>query len=266
MIGLLRAPFVPAWRHRRLLWRALAGELRQKYAGSLLGMGWIVAAPLLLMALYAVVYLYVFRVQPPGMSGPDYVLFIFSGLIPFLGFTEALAGGTASLAANRAVLLNTVFPAELIPLRAVLAAQLQTAIGLALVTAAALAMGHASPALLFLPVAWALLVLFVAGLAWLTSLAQLVVRDVQQALTYLTMALLIASPIGYSPDMAPPALRLLVWANPLSYFVVGFHEAAVFGRLPALPVIVAMFTLGLGSAALGYWAFGRAKRAVLDHA
>lgn len=266
MMRFLVAPFAPAWRHRRLLARTLAGEVRQKYAGSLLGLAWLVVAPLTLMALYAVVYLYVFQIRPPGMSGPDYLLFIFSGLIPFLGFTEALAGGTASLAANRAVLLNTVFPAELIPLRAVLAAQLQTAVGLALVALAAVALGRGGAALLFLPVIWALLVMFAAGLVMLTSLAQLVARDVQQALTYVTLALMIASPIGYTPDMAPGPVQLMVWANPLSYFVIACHEAAVFGRLPSPAVLSAMIVLGPGSAALGFWVFARAKRAILDHA
>lgn len=266
MSGFLHAPFLPIWRHRRLLRRALVSELRQKYAGTLLGIAWLVIAPLALMTLYAVVYLFIFRIRPPGMSGPDYLLFIFSGLIPFLGFNEALASGSASLSAHRAVLLNTVFPAELIPLRAVLAAQLQTAVGLALLAAAALALGHASVALLFLPVVWGLLVLFAAGLAWVASLAQLVVRDLQQALTYLTMALLIVSPIGYTPDMAPGALRLLVWMNPLSYFVIGFHEATVYGRLPSAPVLAVMAALGLASVAAGYWVFARAKRAILDHA
>lgn len=266
MIRALGAPFVPAWRHRRLLGRTLAGEARQKYAGTLLGLGWLVVAPLALMALYAVVYLYIFQIRPPGMSAPDYLLFIFSGLIPFLGFTEALAGGSASLSANRAVLLNTVFPAELIPLRAVLVAQLQTAVGLALIAVAALALGRGGAALLFLPVVWALLVLFTAGLVWLTSLAQLVIPDVRQALTYIAIALLIASPIAYTPDMAPAGVRWLVWVNPLSYFVIGFHEAAVYGRLPSPGVLGAMIGLGLGSVASGYWVFTRAKRAILDHA
>lgn len=266
MIRFLGAPFVPAWRHRRLLGRTLAGEARQKFAGTLLGLAWLVVAPLALMGLYAVVYLHVFNIRPPGMNGPDYLLFIFSGLIPFLGFTEALASGSASLAAHRAVLLNTVFPAELIPLRAVLVAQLQTAVGLALVAAASLALGRGSAALLFLPVAWALLVLFVAGLVWLTSLAQLVVPDVRQALTYVAIALLIVSPIAYTPEMAPGRVQLLVWANPLSYFVIGFQEAAVYGRLPSPGVLAAMTALGLGSVCFGYWAFARAKLAILDHA
>jgi lipopolysaccharide transport system permease protein len=251
MMRALVAPFLAPWRHRRLLQRSLRGELRQKYAGSVLGAAWLVAAPVVLMTLYAVVYLYIFRVRPPGMSGTDYLLYLFAGLIPCLGFTESLNAGTASLSANRAVLLNTVFPAELIPLRAVLAAQLQPLVGLALVAVAALALGRASPALLFLPVAWALLAMFTAGLAWLTSLGQLVARDVQQTLAYVSIALLIVSPIGYTPEMAPGAARLLVWLNPLSYFVIGFHDAALYGRLPARGVVAVLALLVFGSLAFG---------------
>ena len=42
------------------------------------------------------------------------------------------------------------------------------------------------------------------GVVWGFSIANLVVKDVQQMIGYIVMVLLIVSPIAYTPDMVPP--------------------------------------------------------------
>src|SRR5436309_15415615 len=65
--------------HYRLLLRVTRNELRARYAGSLLGFGWVFLAPLLVLAIYAAVYLVILRIQrPPELASSfDYPLFIF---------------------------------------------------------------------------------------------------------------------------------------------------------------------------------------------
>jgi ABC-type polysaccharide/polyol phosphate export permease len=88
---------------------------------------------------------------------------------------------------------------------------------------------------------------------------------VQQALVLVSMALLIASPIAYTPEMAPGALKVLVYLNPLSYFVLPVQELCVAARLPSFAVVAAAAVLAAGSCCLGFALFGRAKRFVLDN-
>ena len=100
-----------------------------------------------------------------------------------------------------------------------LAAQGTAGVGFALAIAGGFYLGRGSWVLLLVPLFWILQILFVTGLAWVLSLASLVLRDVQQLLAFVMVALLIASPIAYTPEMAPGLLKLLVYVNPLSYFV-----------------------------------------------
>lgn len=265
MASFLTDPFVAILQHREILSRTTITEARRKYAGSLIGASWMVASPLILMALYALIYLAVFRVQPPTMSQTDYVLYIFCGLIPFLGFMEALNTGASSLSLNKAVLLNTVFPAELVPVRAVLIAQGSTAIGLLLLLALALTLGKWSASLLLVPLVWLFLVLFVTGIVWILSLASLVLRDIQQILAFLSIVLLIVSPIAYTLDMAPGPMKMVIYGNPLSYYLMAIQEAVVLGRTPAMGILSAVVLLGLSSFGIGYWVFRRAKRVFLDY-
>ena len=224
-----------------------------------MGTFWMVMSPIILMSLYALIYLVIFRIRPTAMSETDYVLYIFCGLMPFLGFMEALNAGSSSLSLNKAVLLNTVFPSELVPVRAVLAAQGPTAVGLVVIVALALALGKHSAALLLVPVIWLFLILFVTGVVWVLSLASLVLRDIQQVLVFLSIVLLIVSPIAYTVDMAPGPMKVVVYANPLSYFLIALHETVVFGRVPPVEIMGAVVLLGLIPFGGGYWVFQKAK-------
>jgi lipopolysaccharide transport system permease protein len=231
-----------------------------------MGLFWLGLSPMLLMAFYSFVYLVVFRVRPVAMSENEYVLYILAGLIPFLGLSEALAFGATSLSLNKAILLNTVFPSELVPVRAVLVSQATTAVGLALTVLVALFMGKLSWTILLVPLVWLLQVMFVAGIVWVLSLASLVFRDIQQSLTFVTMALMIITPIAYTVDMVPSAVRAVVYVNPLSYFVFAFHDLIVFGRAPRIVMVGIMLALALLSYGLGFYIFQRAKTVFFDYA
>src|SRR3546814_11700421 len=125
------------------------------------------------------------------MEAGVYVLYIFSGLIPLINFSQGLTQGAASLAADRGVLLSTVFPPELVPMREVLSSLVTTSNAVALVMIGGLFMGKASWAWLLVPVVLVLLMMFIAGLTWLLLLANLVLKDIQQFLSYVTIVLLI---------------------------------------------------------------------------
>jgi lipopolysaccharide transport system permease protein len=231
-----------------------------------MGLFWLGLSPMLLMAFYSFVYLVVFRVRPAAMSEYEYVLYMLAGLIPFLGLSEALAFGAASLSFNKAILLNTVFPSELVPVRAVLVSQATTAVGLALTVFVALFMGKLSWTMLLVPVVWLLQVMFVTGIVWVLALASLVVRDIQQSLTFVTMVLMVVTPIAYTVDMVPRAVRAVVYVNPLSYFVFGFHDLIVFGRVPSIVTVGIMVALALLSYGVGFCIFQRAKKVFFDYA
>lgn len=260
------APFRTVYRFREVMLQTTLNEFRFKYAGSALGVAWYVLAPVLLMCLYAAIYLVVFKVRPASMSSTEYVLYVFAGLIPFLGFTESLTAGSGSLSLNKAVLLNTVFPAELAPLRAVCVSQGAAGVGLALTTVLAVALGKFSLPILLIPAVWLVLTLFVSGIVWILALASLVMRDVQQVLTFVSMALLIASPIGYTPDMVPAPIAPAIYLNPLSHYVSAFQDIIVFQRVPPVWLLLSISALGVFSFAGGFWVFQRAKRVFFDYA
>jgi lipopolysaccharide transport system permease protein len=259
-------PFGMILTYRTPLWRTTLNEVRQRYAGSAMGLFWVALAPGLLLALYACVFIYIYKTIPDGMDTTTYLVRLFAGLLPFLAFSDGLMNGSGSVLSNRAVLLNTVYPAELVPLRAVLSSHAVAALGLVLVAGLALATGHPLRGLLLLPVVFVLQIMFVCGVAWPLSLANLVLRDVQQILTFLCTALMIVSPIAYAPDSAPGPLKLLVYLNPVSYFVLTCQSLVAAGTLPPAKVVLVMAALSVGAFLIGFRLFQRGKLAFWDYA
>jgi lipopolysaccharide transport system permease protein len=254
------------WTRRVLLFNSVVVLLRQRFAGSTLGLAWIVLGPAILLMLYAVVYLVIFQVRPVGMDRQTYVIYIFSGLVPLLAFSQGLLQGTISLSGSRELLLNTVFPPELVPLRETAIATVSLAVGLAITAAIALFLGKVAWTWLLVPVFIALMLMLLSGVCWVLALVNLIFKDIQQVLTYVTIMLLVASPIAYTPGMLPPQLRVLIYINPLAYFVVAFQSLIVLGVLPPWPIVVGSFCFACGSFILGAWVFTRAKVVFFDYA
>lgn len=251
--------------HWRLLWRVTRNDLAARFAGSVLGLAWVVVSPLAILAIYSVVYLFIFRLQVPGLGRTAHVLYIFAGLVPFLATGEALSTGVSSIVASRSVLASTVFPVDLVPAKAVLMSQGTLLVGLGAIVAAAAAAGTLSWTVLLTPLVVLLHALALLGLNWMISLLHVLFRDMQNLLALLLMVLLVATPIGYTPEMVPPGLRVLIVANPFAHLVLAYQKLLVLGELPSAGHWAALVGSSLGLFLGGGWFFARAKRVVLDY-
>jgi lipopolysaccharide transport system permease protein len=253
------------YRHRVL--EGVIHDIRQRYLGSALGCLWVFLFPLLQLGIYAGLYIFIFKVRVPELTEMGYVVLVFSGLVPLMAFNEALTAATSSLSSNKNLLLNTVFPAELIPLRAALSAHVTSLVGLIITLLVGYALGRTSwQAILLVPVFWVLLLMFAIGIGWVFSLFSLVARDIQHGLGLVTMLLFVLSPFAYTPEMVPAALKPLIYLNPLSYFVLTFQQLICFGTWPDLIAAGGAVVLGAGCFFAGFTVFQRAKYVFFDYA
>lgn len=240
--GALVANLRRSW---RILWALTLVECRRKYAGSILGLLWYPLYSMLLLGSYSFVYLVVFRVKYREFSTYAFVLFIFSGLIPYLGFSEAVSTGLGSVKANLALLRNSVFPIELVPVKHVLAAIVGLLSSLSLLGLMILPTTHRGWHLLYLPVPLLSLLLFTVAVVWVLSAVAVVVPDIVQVVNVALLLFMFVSPIGYSIDMIPPVARPLVFLNPLTYLIEGFRFALIGVRVTPLWIDAAFLAASL---------------------
>ena len=249
--------------HKRQLLATTTHELKAKYAATILGFVWPVIFPFLFLSAYALVFLFVFKAKPEGLSSAEYLLVVFTGLVPFLGFSEAFSLGTTSVLENKALVKNTIFPIELVPVKAVFLGLVTMFVGLLFVLIYLAARGLLGLSVLWLPAVVIAHVLFSIGLAWFVGAVAVVVRDLAQMVSVVILLLMLLSPIAYLPSMVPPQLELLFGVNPL-YYIISAYRMALLGT-PMPPVDQMIFVLMcLGMLLVGAWVFSRLKEVFGD--
>lgn len=216
--------------HARLLVAMTRVEVMKKYAGSVLGTTWLFLQPALLLAVYLFVYMVVFKLRFPGFSRLDYVLFVFAGLVPYIGSIEAITASVLSVKANMHLVKNVMLPVELVPVRTVLVALAGEVVALGLVLLLSAATGSLGPAVLLLPLVVALQAVALLGIAWIVAGLGVALPDISYFINLFLFLLMFISPIAFKPDMVPPSLRIVVYANPVYYMLEVFRDCLLAGR------------------------------------
>lgn len=258
-------PFIILWRHRKLLARTTVSDLKMRFAGSVLGVGWLILQPLLLLAAYSAVYLVIFNIRFSGLTNIEYVAFMFCGLVPFLGFAESLSAGIDSLTSQTALIKNSLFPIEMVPVKAVLAAQAKQMVGIVGIFLGVAVVGDWHWTSLFVIPLWGLQVVFMIGLAWLLAPINTYVRDLHSLAGLATSFLMIISPIAYAPEMVPEGLKGALLCNPLYYMIVPWQEAVVRGLFPRVELWGVFAVMSFAVFFGGFLFFTRLRSVVVDH-
>jgi lipopolysaccharide transport system permease protein len=266
MDSMLQNPISSLYKHRKTLWATSRFDFKARYAGSALGIWWALITPILFLGTYTIIYSVIFKLRPGQMSQPEYILYIFAGLIPFLNFAEALSFGSMSVSANKDLLKNTVFPAELIPVRAILVTLPSFAFSLCILVAASFIIkGYLPIKLLLLPLVVMVQMCLILGLAWLLSPAHLALKDIQYLLQFIIMMLMVASPIAYTADMVPAAFRTLIFLNPLAPLIQAYQYLFVVDTAPALWPLITWGSISILGFVLAFNVFGRIKSLVISN-
>src|SRR5262249_2672251 len=200
--------------------------------------------PALLLSVYLFVYMVVFKIRFPGFSRFDYVLYVFCGLVPYLGFMEALTTGALSIKQNIHLVKNVMLPIELLPIRSVVVGMASQFVSIGLVLLLIAASGSLSWRIVWLPAVVVLEVLWLAGLTWILASVTVALPDVMYFVNLFVFLLMFLSPIGFKPDMVPAEFRFVLYANPIFYMTEMFRASMLQGASASRPVpliYVAMF-------------------------
>ena len=254
------------FRHRRLIWNLTLLDFRLRYAGSRLGLVWLLLAPLLMLGAYLLLFGGILRVRPDQSStGVEYGLLIACGLLPWIGFSEGVTRGTASVLAQRNLIKSQVYPMELFPVSAVCAGLIGQLCGTLLLLVLLALRGMLGPNLAILPFLLILQALFTVGLVWFLSCVNIIYRDTSQVVVLLMVLLMFVSPIAYTQEMAPAGLKLVVELNPISYLIEGYRNALLYNQFPNVRGLVIFGGLALLVLLAGYRYFMHLRRVLPDY-
>jgi lipopolysaccharide transport system permease protein len=253
--------YADVFRYRELFGSLFRRDLRAKYKGSVLGLAWTLALPVLLMLVYLVVFSVLWKAQPTE-AVDDYWLFLLCGLPPWVFFASSLQSSARSLLENANLIRKVRFPRQLVPL-SVVATQV-VAFGVMLAVALVLSLvvldDTRGTAWLSIPTA-AVIVLFVGGLSLTVASVNAIFRDVEFIVTALLLPWFFLTPILYRISDLPgieshPWLAdVLQWGNPMTPVVEAFRAPLFAGEAPSVAVAVYLLTETVVALVLGALVF-----------
>jgi lipopolysaccharide transport system permease protein len=232
---MLRSPFdvlANLYRYRHILMQMVVREIKGRFAGSMGGLFWHFAHPLLLLVVYIFVFIYIFkmRVGTSGESGASAV-FLMSGLFPWIIFSEGLARGANSFIENATLIQKSSFPTEILTAKAVIAPVLSHGIALVLITAYKVIFHGFLGPLFLVPVVLLLQIFFTLGVSMLCAALAVFFRDIIQLTHVMISFWIFLTPILYPVDMLPAWAKKAMYSNPLYPFISLYHSLLMDGGL-----------------------------------
>lgn len=253
-------------KYKSILWNDMRIEFSKKYAGSMFGMLWVVLFPTILLGIYIFVYVGVFTMTyttyennvPIKSSTMDYVLWVFCGIIPFLGFSEAMTAGCHSIKQNIHLVKNVIFPIELIPVRVVFVSIFTEIISLGILLVLVALFGKLSFHILWFPIILFLQCLFLIGMVWILSVMAVFLQDVTHFVTLATFMLFFMAPIcfGLDHEMVQGWKEAVLFLNPLTYIVEMFRHSLFYPGLQTPPTLNPLLCAGYVAMCAGVFAGG----------
>jgi len=258
------------WRFRELIYFLTWRDVKVRYKQTFLGAAWAILEPLFTMVVFTFFFGKVAKVPTNGIPYP---IFSYTALLPWGLFSKALGDAGRSLVQHRAMITKVYFPRLSIPIASVLGGVVDFAIAF-IVLIFMIIYYNAVPwsgfqvtisiNLLFLPFFLLLAILASLGVGlWLSAL-NVIYRDINHMIPFLTQFWLFITPVAYSSEMIPEKWRALYALNPMAGVVEGFRWALLGAGTPPGPLTLLSVASAVVILVTGLFYFRRMERTFAD--
>jgi len=235
-------------------------DFTARFTGSALGIFWAILQPLSLVVLYWFVFTYMFS-RGPASRNNDYIFFLISGLLPWLGINEGVIRSTTSIVENAPMVRRLAFRSELLVVVPNASALIFEVIGLVLFLGLLLMRGTTPRLIWLLPFALLLQFSLQVGIGWFLAATYVVFRDLLPILGFALSVAFYLSPILY--PVAGRFEKFFVW-NPLTPLLGLFRSAMLSASLPTVGSLVFLLVVAITMFAGGLTFFRRAQTTLAD--
>ena len=235
-------------KHRFLLEELVKRDFKKKYKRSILGMGWSVLSPLLMLLVMRLVFTNIF-----GNNIEHYTTYLFCGNLLFAFFNESSTQGMSSLMSNTAIFSKINIPKYLFLLSKNVQTLLNFGITLVVFFIFCIIDGITFSWMFFLllyPIVC--ITIFNLGVGMILSALYMFFRDVQYLWTVFIQLLMYMSAIFYDVSVYSDKVQRLFLLNPVYVYIKYFRSVVIDNALPSLEVNVlaigyALIAFGIGA-------------------
>ncbi len=223
--------------YRELIFFMTWRDLKVRYKQTLLGASWAILQPFLTMVVFSIFFGNLAKVPSDGVPYP---IFSYTALIPWTLFSKALQDASKSLVANSHMITKVYFPRMILPLSSVMAGVVDFLIAF-VVLLGMMVFFNIFPTINILALPLFLLLALVTAVGvglWLSAL-NVLFRDINYVLPFLTQFWMYLTPVAYPSSMIPSEWQIIYALNPMTGVVEGFRWALLgTGQPPGIVTLV----------------------------
>lgn len=236
---------------RALLFQLVKRDVLLRYRGAMFGVLWIFLNPLLMLAIFAFVFGYIFQARwPQSEEGVPFWILLYGGLIAFNLFAETVSRSPTAVRSYPSYVKKIIFPVEILPVVPLGASLVHVVFNLLILIAVLAVTGYLQVSILLYPVLLLPLLFFSLGLAWFLSAWGVFIKDMTQIVPVFVQMLLFLSPVFYPVSMLPKSLQPFYTYNPIGAVIEACRAVIVGNAIPwtswgfAFGLSILIFILG----------------------
>ncbi len=254
-------------RHKNLIFQMTKREVIGRYRGSVLGIAWSFFNPLIMLAVYTIVFSTVFAAKWGTSTGSktEFALVLFVGMIVHGVLAESMLSSPALMLRNVSYVKKVVFPLEILPVVIAGSTLFHTFISILVWVIFYVAVNHAMHwTIVFLPIVLLPLALFSLGVSWILASLGVYIRDIGQITGVIVTILLFMSPIFYPASRLPEPFRTVIYLNPLTFIIEEARDVLMWGNAPQWNGVLIAYIVSALVAWLGFAWFQKTRQGFAD--
>jgi lipopolysaccharide transport system permease protein len=256
------ADLVEIWDYRELLYFFTWRDLKVRYKQTFIGIVWALIQPFTTMIVFTVFFGHLAKIPSDGVPYP---IFVYTGLLFWQFFSDALGETAGSLVSNQAIITKVYFPRLILPISSVMTKLVDFGIAAFILVAMMVYYGFVPHlmSLVVIPLALIITFLCAVGAGLILAAINVKYRDVRYALPFFMQLLIFVTPVIYPASIAGKYSKFLA-INPMTG-VIQAVRAAILGTTPVNWTLLGLsFLASIILILVGVYVFKKVERYFAD--
>ena len=237
--------------HRWLVYEMVKREIKLRYRGTWLGFLWTMLNPLIMTAVYTLVFQYILKV---GI--PNYSAFLFCALLPYNWFNEAVNTGMGCILDRPNYVRDSIFPTQILPVTSIAVGMMNYVFALPILFIILLVFKVTLTwYILALPLIMLIQFLFALGIVFFLATYNVFLRDLRYIVQNVLMALFFITPVMYDIKTVPERFQFVFSYNPLTQLIYAYRAIFISGAAPNWERLGWVLAIAVALVFFGAWVF-----------